>query len=96
MVALRDAGFSDSVILNAVQIVGYFNLVNRQTLALGVETTNQTIGQSDSADGLDAASRRGVRANQVVLLFLTSSQAPPDTPIIRWRLKRIILAGTAP
>jgi alkylhydroperoxidase family enzyme len=37
VVALRVAGFSDTAILDAVQIVGYFNLVNRLTLGLGVE-----------------------------------------------------------
>ena len=35
--ALREAGFSDRAILDAVQIIAYFNFVNRMVLALGVE-----------------------------------------------------------
>ncbi len=35
--ALRTAGFSDQAILDAVQVVGYFNYINRVADALGVE-----------------------------------------------------------
>ncbi|MBI4500080.1 MAG: peroxidase [Gemmatimonadetes bacterium] len=34
---LRNAGFSDEAILDAVQVVGYFNYINRVADALGVE-----------------------------------------------------------
>ncbi|MBI2615713.1 MAG: peroxidase [Gemmatimonadetes bacterium] len=34
---LRTAGFSDEAILDAVQVVGYFNYINRVADALGVE-----------------------------------------------------------
>jgi len=36
---LREAGFDDTDILNITLIIGYFNFVNRITLALGVEYT---------------------------------------------------------
>jgi len=35
--ALREAGFTDHAILDACQIVAYFNFVNRLALGLGVE-----------------------------------------------------------
>lgn len=35
--ALREAGITDRAILDAVQIIAYFNFVNRMVLALGVE-----------------------------------------------------------
>lgn len=34
---LRNAGFSDEAILDTVQVVGYFNYINRVADALGVE-----------------------------------------------------------
>jgi len=34
---LRDAGFEDAQILVAVQVIGYFNYINRLADALGVE-----------------------------------------------------------
>jgi uncharacterized peroxidase-related enzyme len=35
--ALREAGFDDRAILDACQVVAYFNFVNRMALGLGVE-----------------------------------------------------------
>ena len=35
--ALRDAGFSDAAIVDAVEVVGYFNYINRVADALGVD-----------------------------------------------------------
>ncbi len=35
--ALRAAGFSDEAVLDAVQVVGYFNYINRVADALGVD-----------------------------------------------------------
>ncbi len=35
--SLRQVGFSDEAILDAVQVVGYFNYINRVAEALGVE-----------------------------------------------------------
>lgn len=37
ILSLRDAGFGDEAILDAVQVVGYFNYINRVADALGVE-----------------------------------------------------------
>lgn len=37
IVTLRRAGFDDRAILDAVQIIGYFNYINRVADALGVE-----------------------------------------------------------
>ena len=37
VIALRNAGFSDEAVLDAVQVVGYFNYINRVADALGIE-----------------------------------------------------------
>jgi len=41
-VQLKNAGFSDSAILDATLVVAYFNFVNRIVLALGVELENDS------------------------------------------------------
>lgn len=38
---LRNAGFSDRAILDAVLVISYFNFVNRMVLGLGVETNEE-------------------------------------------------------
>lgn len=42
--ALRAAGFDDGQILEANQIIGYFNYVNRQLNGLGVTTDGDVVG----------------------------------------------------
>lgn len=42
--ALRDAGLDDGEILEANQIIGYFNYVNRLLNGLGVTTDGDTVG----------------------------------------------------
>jgi uncharacterized peroxidase-related enzyme len=42
--ALRDAGVDDGQILEANQIIGYFNYVNRCLNGLGVSTDNDVVG----------------------------------------------------
>lgn len=42
--ALRDAGLDDGKILEVVQIVGYFNYVNRHLNGLGVSTQGDIVG----------------------------------------------------
>ncbi len=51
--ALRDAGASDGEILEANQIIGYFNYVNRLLNGLGVTTDGDIVGYyaSDEEDG---------------------------------------------
>ena len=44
VVALRDAGLDDGAILEANQIIGYFNYVNRSLNGLGVTTEGDVIG----------------------------------------------------
>ncbi len=44
VVALRDAGLDDGEILEANQIIGYFNYVNRCLNGLGVTTAGDVIG----------------------------------------------------
>lgn len=44
VVALRQAGFDDGEILEANQIVGYFNYVNRLLNGLGVSTSGDVVG----------------------------------------------------
>ena len=41
---LRQAGISDGEILEANQIIGYFNYVNRLLNGLGVSTDGDTVG----------------------------------------------------
>jgi uncharacterized peroxidase-related enzyme len=44
VVSLRDAGWDDGQILEANQIVGYFNYVNRLLNGLGVSTDGDVVG----------------------------------------------------
>ncbi len=44
VLTLRNAGLDDGQILEANQIVGYFNYVNRLLNGLGVSTTGDTVG----------------------------------------------------
>lgn len=44
VIALREAGFDDGQILEANQIVGYFNYVNRCLNGLGVTTEGDVVG----------------------------------------------------
>lgn len=44
VVTLREAGIDDGEILEANQIIGYFNYVNRQLNGLGVSTAGDVIG----------------------------------------------------
>jgi uncharacterized peroxidase-related enzyme len=48
VIALRDAGLDDGQILEANQIVGYFNYVNRCLNGLGVSTDNDIVGYYSS------------------------------------------------
>jgi len=47
---LKDAGLSDGEILEANQIIGYFNYVNRLLNGLGVSTAGDTVGYYASSD----------------------------------------------
>ena len=47
---LRDAGVDDGQILEANQIIGYFNYVNRCLNGLGVSTDNDVVGYYSSKD----------------------------------------------
>jgi len=47
---LRDAGVDDGQILEANQIIGYFNYVNRCLNGLGVSTDNDVVGYYASKD----------------------------------------------
>jgi uncharacterized peroxidase-related enzyme len=47
---LRDAGLDDGQILEANQIIGYFNYVNRCLNGLGVSTDNDVVGYYASKD----------------------------------------------
>jgi len=38
---LKEAGLEDRAILDAVQVIAYFNFVNRMVLGLGVEFTEE-------------------------------------------------------
>jgi len=40
---LREQGFSDRAILDATQVIGYFNFVNRMVLGLGVEFSEEEV-----------------------------------------------------
>jgi len=40
---LRDAGWEDRAILDATQVIGYFNFVNRMVLGLGVAFTEEEV-----------------------------------------------------
>jgi uncharacterized peroxidase-related enzyme len=40
---LREAGFSDSAILDTVLVISYFNFVNRMVLALGLEVSAEEV-----------------------------------------------------
>ncbi len=52
VIKLREAGLDDGEILEANQIVGYFNYVNRCLNGLGVSTANDVIGYyAESDDG---------------------------------------------
>ncbi len=44
VIALREAGLDDGEILEANQIIGYFNYVNRQLNGLGVTTDGDVVG----------------------------------------------------
>jgi alkylhydroperoxidase family enzyme len=44
VIALRDAGLDDGAILEANQIICYFNYVNRSINGLGVTTEGDVIG----------------------------------------------------
>jgi uncharacterized peroxidase-related enzyme len=41
IITLRDSGFTDRAILDAVQVIAYFNFINRIVLGLGVEFTDE-------------------------------------------------------
>lgn len=43
-IQLREAGLSDSAILDAALVISYFNFVNRIVLALGVEVSPEEVG----------------------------------------------------
>ena len=52
VIKLREAGLDDGEILEANQIIGYFNYVNRCLNGLGVTTANDVVGYyADSSDG---------------------------------------------
>ena len=53
VIRLRDAGLDDGEILEANQIIGYFNYVNRQLNGLGVTTDNDVVGYYAEDDGND-------------------------------------------
>jgi uncharacterized peroxidase-related enzyme len=46
--ALRAAGWSDAAILEAVEVIGFFNYYNRLADALGVEPEPEWVSDSDS------------------------------------------------
>lgn len=48
---LQDAGLSDGEILEANQIIGYFNYVNRLLNGLGVTTDGDTVGYYSKSSG---------------------------------------------
>ena len=48
IVALRVAGWSDAAILEAVEVIGFFNYYNRLADALGVEPEPEWDADSDS------------------------------------------------
>ncbi len=50
---LRDAGLDDGEILEANQIIGYFNYVNRSLNGLGVSTENDIVGYYADHPGND-------------------------------------------
>jgi len=52
---LREQGLDDGEILEANQIVGYFNYVNRQLNGLGVTTDGDTVGYYPSPDSTAAS-----------------------------------------
>lgn len=43
-IQLRDAGLSDSAILDSVLVISYFNFINRIVVALGIEVSLEEIG----------------------------------------------------
>jgi uncharacterized protein YciW len=50
IVQLRETGLDDGQILEANQIICYFNYVNRSLNGLGVSTENDIVGYYASAD----------------------------------------------
>ena len=48
IVALRAAGWSDAAVLEAVEVIGFFNYYNRLADALGVEPEPEWDADSDS------------------------------------------------
>ena len=50
---LRDAGFNDGEILELNQVAAYFAYANRTVSGLGVNTDNETLGQSPATGGDD-------------------------------------------
>lgn len=59
--SLKSAGLDDGQILEANQIIGYFNYVNRLLNGLGVTTAGDTVGyyassEADSSDGGNSGS----------------------------------------
>ena len=51
VIALREAGLDDGQILEANQIIGYFNYVNRLLNGLGVSTAGDVVGYYAEEDG---------------------------------------------
>lgn len=51
VIGLREAGLDDGEILEANQIIGYFNYVNRCLNGLGVTTENDVVGYYNNSDG---------------------------------------------
>ena len=49
VVALRGAGWSDAAILEAVEVIGFFNYYNRLVDALGVESEPEWAAEGDDA-----------------------------------------------
>jgi uncharacterized peroxidase-related enzyme len=49
--ALRGAGWSDAAILEAVQVIGFFNYYNRLVDALGVEPEPEWAAESTDTTG---------------------------------------------
>lgn len=53
VIELREAGLDDGEILEANQIIGYFNYVNRLLNGLGVTTDGDTVGYYTDSTGQD-------------------------------------------
>jgi uncharacterized peroxidase-related enzyme len=56
---LREAGFDDGEILEINQVAAYFAYANRTVTGLGVNTENETIGQSPATGGDDSGWSHG-------------------------------------